>query len=386
MASRASQVVVVALKESIQVLRDPRALSISIGLPLMLLVLFGYGVSLDIARARLMIADRDRSEASRALVRRFVASGYFVVAGQATQDDAIERALEDGSAEAALVIPRGYERAVSRYETVAIQLLIDGTDSNTASVVRGHALTLFQETALDQLQSRLSDSRSAAQQRYRATQLLPIDFRSRVLYNPNLRSRDYFVPGLIGILLMMMGVLLPALSIVREAELGTLEALRVSPLSPWALMIGKLTPYGLISVIDALLVLLAGHYLFGLSIRGSLGALALGSLLLLLAALGLGLLISALSSTQQGAMAAAFIGTILPVIYLSDFIFTLRSVPVWLQAVSYLVPARYYLVIIRGVVQKGVGLSSLMAPTLALAAYACVALVVGAVATRRRLA
>jgi ABC-2 type transport system permease protein len=386
MASRASQIVVVGLKETIQVLRDRRALAISLALPVLLLVLFGVGVSLDITRARLIVADRDHTAASRALVRRFVASGYFTIAERAATDAAIDRALETGTAHAALVVPRGYARAVARYEPVAIQLIVDGTDSNTASVVRGHALTLFQETAMDLLQQRLSDVATSRQASHRASDLLPIDFRSRVMYNPNLRSRDYFVPGLIGILITMIGVLLPAISLVREHELGTLEALRVSPLSAWALTIGKLAPYGCISVVNMLLVLAAGHYLFGLSTNGSVAALVLGSLLLLLASLGLGLIISAFATTQQGAMAAAFIGTILPVIYLSDFIFTLRSVPWWLEGVSHLVPARPYLVVIRGVVQKGVGLTTLAAPMLTLAVYAAASLLAGAIATRRRLA
>jgi ABC-2 type transport system permease protein len=381
-----SHIVSLWIKETIQILRDWRALALSIGLPLMLLLLFGFGVSLDVTRIGLAVCDRDNTAASRALIRRFLASGYFTDAVRILRDEEIERVLAASEAQAALVVPAGYGRAVARYQPVAVQLIIDGTDSNAATVVRSHALTLFQDTAVELLQARLTGGSIPWQRRHRAEEMLALDVRSRVLYNPNLRSRDYFVPGLIGILMTMIGVLLPAISIVREEELGTLEALRVSPLGPWELVIGKLGPYVCISVLDLALVLLAGHFLFDLHIQGSVDALAIGSGLLLVAALGLGLLISSLARSQQSAMATAFILAILPVIYLSDFIFTLRSVPRWLQMVSYLVPARYYLVILRGVVQKGVGVASLMPSITALAIYAAVLLACGAIGIRRKIA
>jgi ABC-2 type transport system permease protein len=385
MPSSWARIRVTLVKEATQILRDRRALTISLGLPVMLLVLFGFGVSLDIAQVPLLVCDRDQTTASRTLVRRFTASGYFTASGRASGEAGIEDALRGGWAQAALVIPEGYGRALSRRDTVPVQLVLDGSDSNTATIVRGHALNIFQQTAVELLNERAQETGPRTRDaRGRAT-VMPIELRSRVLYNPNLESRNYFVPGLIGILMTMMGVLLPAISIVREEELGTLEALRVTPLGAWELMVGKLAPYCVIGFLDLILVLIVGGVLFGMPVRGSLPLLLLGSLLLLLAALGLGLLISTLASTQQGAVAAAFVGTILPVMYLSDFIFTVRSLPAWLNVVSYLVPARYYLAIVRGIVQKGVGLESLGRPFAFLAAYAGVLLLLGGLAIRRKI-
>lgn len=385
MSSRWSRIRALMIKETRQLLRDRRALAIALGLPVALIVVFGYGVSLDVGRVQLLVCDRDHTLASRALVRRFVSSGYFTVAGRVARDEEIEDTLRTGRARAALVIPRGYDRAIARHESAPLQLVVDGVDSNTASTVRGHALTLFQESAIDLLEDRLQTTGMEARRSRGTRSLLPVEFHPRVLYNPNLESRNYLVPGLIAVLMTLIGVLLPSISIVREEELGTLESLRVSPLGAWEVLLGKLAPYAAISMVDLVLVVAASRVFFGIELRGSLAVFALGSILLLVAALGLGMLISTVASTQQGAMAASFIGTILPVIYLSGFIFTLRSIPGWLDALSHLVPARYYLAIVRGVVQKGVGFEALAVPLAQLAVYSGLLLVAGALAIRRKL-
>lgn len=370
-------------KETTQILRDPRALMLSLGLSFVLLSLFGFGVSLDLANVSMVVADRDGTSASRALARRFASSRFFALGAGPTGDEEIEALLRSGAARAVLVIARGYGQALARRETAEVQLLIDGSDSNVATIIRGNAITLMQEASLDQMRDWWREE-TLRSRRGRRAEILPIELRSRVLYNPTLTSRDYFVPGLIGVLMTMIGVLLPAVSFVREEERGTLEVLRVSILGPVAILVGKLGPYFAVGLVNLALVLLASRYLFGIEIRGPWSVLLLGSVLVLIASLGLGLLVSTLARTQQGAMVSAFVGTILPVMYLSDFVFSIRSMPGALRWASYLVPARYYIAIVRGVVQKGVGLEALATPFLYLSVYAALVLLLGVLAIRLR--
>ena len=370
-------------KETTQILRDPRALMLSLGLSFVLLSLFGFGVSLDLANVSMVVADRDGTSASRALARRFASSRFFALGAGPTGDEEIEALLRSGGARAVLVIARGYGQALARRETAEVQLLIDGSDSNVATIIRGNAITLMQEASLDQMRDWWREE-TLRSRRGRRAEILPIELRSRVLYNPTLTSRDYFVPGLIGVLMTMIGVLLPAVSFVREEERGTLEVLRVSILGPVAILVGKLGPYFAVGLVNLALVLLASRYLFGIEIRGPWSVLLLGSVLVLIASLGLGLLVSTLARTQQGAMVSAFVGTILPVMYLSDFVFSIRSMPPALRWASYLVPARYYIAIVRGVVQKGVGFEALATPFLYLSVYAALVLLLGVLAIRLR--
>jgi ABC-2 type transport system permease protein len=383
MAPGLSRTLSMLSKETTQILRDPRALMLSLGLSFVLLSLFGFGVSLDLANVSMVVADRDGTSASRALARRFASSRFFALGAGPTGDEEIEALLRSGAARAVLVIARGYGQALARRETAEVQLLIDGSDSNVATIIRGNAITLMQEASLDQMRDWWREE-TLRSRRGRRAEILPIELRSRVLYNPTLTSRDYFVPGLIGVLMTMIGVLLPAVSFVREEERGTLEVLRVSILGPVAILVGKLGPYFAVGLVNLALVLLASRYLFGIEIRGPWSVLLLGSVLVLIASLGLGLLVSTLARTQQGAMVSAFVGTILPVMYLSDFVFSIRSMPGALRWASYLVPARYYIAIVRGVVQKGVGLEALATPFLYLSVYAALVLLLGVLAIRLR--
>lgn len=383
MANGLSRTFAVFRKETTQILRDRRALLLSLGLSLLLLSLFGFGVSLDLSSVSMVVSDRDDTSASRQLVRRFAGSTFFAVGPGPSRDEEVEALLRSGTARAVLVIARGYGRSLARRESAEVQLLIDGSDSNVATIIRGNALTLLQEASLDQMRDWWREETLRAR-RGRKAEVLPIELRSRILYNPTLTSRNYFVPGLIGILMTMIGVLLPAISFVREEERGTLEALRVSTLAPVEILAGKLGPYFCIGLANLALVLLASRCLFGIETRGPWPVLLLGSVLLLAASLGLGLLVSTLTKTQQGAMVSAFVGTVLPVMYLSDFVFSIRSMPDWLRWASYLVPARYYIAIVRGVVLKGVGFDALATPFLQLSAYSALVLLAGVLAIRVR--
>jgi ABC-2 type transport system permease protein len=380
---RLSRTLAVFGKETTQILRDRRALLLSLGLSMLLLSLFGFGVSLDLSSVAMAVSDRDGTSASRRLARRFSSSPFFSVRPGPAADEEIEELLTSGAAKAVLVIARGYGHSLARRETAEVQLLIDGSDSNVATIIRGNALTLLQEASLDQMRDWWREETLRARRGPRA-EVLPIELRSRILYNPTLTSRNYFVPGLIGILMTTIGVLLPAISFVREEERGTLEALRFSTLAPVEILLGKLGPYFFIGLANLALVLLANRYLFGIETRGPWSVLLVGSVLLLVASLGLGLLVSTLTRTQQGAMVSAFVGTVLPVMYLSDFVFSIRSMPDWLRWASCLVPARYYIAVVRGVVQKGVGFDALQTPLLQLSVYCALVLVAGVLAIRMR--
>lgn len=363
------------VKEFRQMLREPRSVALGFVVPLALLLLFGYAISFDIREVRTIIWDRDATASSRALIRSFVSSGYFREAARAGSEADVSRALDSGKASMALTIPRGFGRALARGTPAEIQVLVDGSDSSNASVIQGHARHIAQTFAAARIAERLRASGAPVP--------MPIDFRPRVLYNQELKSRNFMVPGLIGVLLTILGVVQTSLSIAREKDRGTLDQLRVTPLRAWEILVGKMLPHAAVAMANAWLALGVGHFLMGVPVRGSLWLFLGGTILFLASSLGVGLTISALTSTQQGAQAAAFLGSLLPVFYLSDFMFPIRSMPAALQAVTYAIPARYYVTVLRGTLQKGVGAVELSGSLAALAAYAAAIGLVGLIAIRR---
>ena len=369
------------LKEFKQMARDRRTIILSIVVPVALLLLFGFAVSFDIKEIRIAVWDRDGSARSRALTRAFLASGYFNETGRPASRAQVSHALDAGEVSAVLVIPQGFERDIRRGVPAAVQILLDGSDSSTTSVIQGHARKITQTFAASVLTERLRESGVTGD-----GDLLPIDFRPRVLYNPELKSRNFMVPGLIGVLLTMLGVLQTSLAIAREKDLGTLDQLRTTPLRPWEILVGKMLPYALVAFANAWIALAVGKFLMGVPVRGSLWIFLAGTILFLICALGVGLTISALTSSQQGAQTAAFLGSMLPVFYLSDYMFPIRNMPVALQWITYLIPARYYLTVLRGTLQKGVGLEELSGAFVALAIYAVAIGVMGILAIRRAIA
>jgi len=365
-------------KELRQMGRDPRTLVLSLAVPLVLLLLFGYAISFDVRRIRLAVDDRDGSAAGRELIRAFVASDYFRLVAPVSGPDAAARALDRGTASAVLVLPHDLGRDLARGVPVDVQLLVDGADSSRASIVQGHARQVVQGFTARVVSERLRRAGVGA-----GRDLLPIELRPRVLYNPELSSRNFMVPGLIGVLLTILGVLQTSLAIAREKDRGTLDQLRVTPLRAREILAGKLLPYGLVAFVNAWIALGVGHFLMGVPVRGSLLVFLAGTLLFLAVSLGIGLTISALTATQQGAQTAAFMGTLLPVFYLSDFMFPVRSMPAVLRALSALIPARHYLTILRGTLQKGVGPAEMSGAFTALALYAVVVGLAGVLAVRR---
>ena len=352
----------IAAKELRQASRDPLSLAMLLGVPTMMLLMYGYALNFDVRHVRLAVQDLDKSAESRQLVSAFVNSTYFDRVAEAPAGADLARLTERGVAKAVLVIPEGHARDLAAGRVSTVQLLLDGADANTATTVLGYASALVSE-ANARLQSETAAGRLLLQ-------APGIDYEPRVFYNPELKSTQFLVPGLIGFILMLTAVLSTALSVVREKERGTMEQLRVTSLRPGELIVGKTLPYLGISLTATVIILLAARFLFGVEVKGPYLDLFVATFVYLVGALGFGLLVSSFSDTQAMAFQAGSVTSMLPAIFLSGFIFPIRSMPAVLQALTYAVPARYFNVILRGVILKGAGLGPYAADMAFLVLYA----------------
>jgi len=342
------RIATIAFKELRQISRDPATLGTLLLVPLFLLVMFGYAISLDITHIPLAVLDRDQTETSRAFIDSFLHSEFFDLRTMMQNESEIDGLLDEGRALAALVIPRGFESDVLRGRRTEIQAIVDGSNGNTAATAMGYVQAVTAEW------SRRAFVRSL--QRAGITGMRStVDFRPRVLFNPELRSANFLVPGLIVLILIMTAVMSTAISIVREKERGTMEQLTVSPVRPFELIVGKTVPYLLIGLIAAGAILAASRLLFGVTVKGSWLDLGLVTLIFLIGCLALGVLVSTLSDSQQVAFLISVLLTLLPVFILSGFVFPFRNMPGIIQAVSYILPGRYYLSALRSIMLKGAG-------------------------------
>jgi len=366
----------VMVKELRQIRRDPFSLGMLIVLPAFMLVLYGFALNFDVRHVRLAVQDRDQSARSRELVAAFTNSTYFDLVALAPPGTDLLSLTEKRVARAVLVIPEGYARTLAEGRGAPVQFLLDGADSTTASTVLGYARSLVGEVNLALVSDAAAGAGSAS--------VMPLRLEPRVLFNPELESTQFLVPGLIGFLLMVTAVLSTALSVVREKERGTMEQLRMAPLRTAELVVGKTLPYLAISLVATVMILVAARVLFGVEIRGSHLHLLVAVLLYLFGALGFGLFISTLADTQALAFQAGLITSMLPAILLSGFIFQIRIMPEALQLVTYLVPARYFLVILRGIILKGEGLVTYWPQVVALAIYGLVVVALSSARLARR--
>ena len=366
----------VAVKELRQIRRDPFSLLMLIAFPALMLVLYGFALNFDVRHVKLAVQDRDRSPRSRDLAASFTHSTYFDLVATPAPGEDLERLTETGAARAVLVIPERFGQDLAAGREAAVQLLLDGADSTTAATVLGYARALVAETNA----GLVNESFARAGRRPAP----PLDLAPRILYNPELESTQFLLPGLIGLLLMLTAVLSTALSVVREKERGTMEQLRVAPLRTFELILGKTFPYLGISLLGTLIVLLTARVLFGVEIRGPHLDLLVVVLLYLFGALGFGLFISTIANSQTFAFQAGLITSLLPALLLSGFIFQIRIMPPWLQAITYLVPNRYFLVVLRGIILKGEGLATYWPQVGALLLYGLVVTALASVRLARR--
>ncbi len=358
----------IARKEWIQLRRDSRSMALAFLLPLLLLVFFGYAITFDVDDVRIAVLDEDASAPSRALLDAFTASGYFTIVSYLDSSRQIDDLLTRGTVRGVLSIPPGYAKDLAAPGRMAtIQLLLDGSDANTATIVMnmagGIALTHGARTA------------TAAVGRPTA----PVRLESRTWYNPELQSRHMIVPGLIAVIMSMIAAMLTALTIAREWERGTMEQLAATPVTRLEVVLGKLLPYLAIGMFDVAVTVSAGMLIFETPLNGSVVLLSVMTLLFLIGALGLGILISAVVKSQVLATQVAMVATYLPALLLSGFMFDIASMPVVLRGITYLVPARYFVTVTRGIFLKGVGVSVLWPQALLMLLYAALGV---ALATR----
>lgn len=352
-----SKMLAVCRKELRQIRRDQRTLLILIFVPAFFLLLYGYALNFDIRHVRLAVQDRDRTPESRAVVSAFINSGYFDFAGSVHAATEAERMLDLNDARAVLVIAEGFGRDVRTGRTAPVQVIISGDNANTATAVLGYATSILR-TANEQL----------APGGVELAPLLTVE--PRIWYNPELRSTLFLVPGLIAYIAMITAVASTALSIVREKETGTIEQIRMAPLDTFSFIVGKTIPYFIIALASAALIIGASMLLFGLPMRGNWVSLLIALSLFLIGALATGILISTVADSQQLAFQMALLISFLPTIMLSGFIFPINSMPRALQLITHLVPARYFLIALRGIVLKGTALSLLVPQLAALFIYA----------------
>jgi drug efflux transport system permease protein len=373
-----SRLLSIIRKEFIQIVRDPRTLVLMFVMPVMLLFLLGYAATNDVRNISIVVFDQDHSSEARELISAYRAADYFHFDYEVDSVAAMKTLIDRGQARAGLIIPPDYGQKLAGGETAQVAFVLDGSDPTVAATALSAATLIGQMKSTAVLRATL-DARGQA-----GALNSPVEIRTQVWYNPDLVSAYFMIPGLIGMILQFLAVLLTSTAIVRERERGTIEQLIITPIRPWELIVGKLAPYALIAFFELLEILIIGSLWFKVPVNGDLGLLLALSGLFLVTTLGLGLLISTIAKTQFEAMLSAMI-IILPSIFLSGFFFPLAAMPPFLQAVSYLIPLRYFLIIVRAVVIKGVGLDAVLSEVIALAIFGVMVMGVASLRFRKRL-
>jgi ABC-2 type transport system permease protein len=354
-------------KEFRQIARDKLVLGLLLLIPAFLLVMFGYALNFDVKHLQLAIFDQEKSQQSRDFYERFLRSEYFDFKYSPNTMRKIDQLMAQGKIQVALVIPPEFSKSLLQAREVAVQVLVDGEESTIAGTAVGYVNAITQSYSNDIVLKAMA-------RKGRRSELLPVDSRPRVWFNPDLKSARFLVPGLMGFILMIVVVISTSLSVVREKERGSLEQITVSTAKPIDLILGKTIPYAVISLASSHLVLLLGYLLFDVSIKGSYLLLLLGMVFFLVSGLGMGLLISTIAQTQQAAFSISVLTTMLPTFILSGFVFPIRNMPVAIQVVTYLIPARYFLFILRSIMLKGVGLSAFWSQMVFLVVFAVLTL------------
>ncbi|MDA0986743.1 MAG: ABC transporter permease [Bacteroidetes bacterium] len=344
------RILAITKKEIRQIRRDNKFIAILIFFPMMLLILNGYAFNFDVKNIKIGIYDEDKSKESREFISVLSTSGYFVIKKSYNSKKEFQESIEMGEVRGIVVIPTKFGNLLSTFQPTKIQVLIDGMEPNAANTTIGYIQGIAQQYS----QKIIIEGFEKRNQKI----VLPIQLDSRVLYNPEMKSSLFFVPGLIALILAITGVLATALSIVREKEKNTIEQILISPVTPFEMIFGKVIPYSILSFISSILVLIAAYFMFDVVVKGSYFLLFISTILFILAALNLGILVSTIATTQQVAFQIGAIISLLPTFILSGLIFPIRSMPFFLQIISNITPAKYYLIILRSIVVKGVGLES----------------------------
>ena len=368
----------IARKEFLHVVRDPRSLGMAIAMPLLLMMLYGYALSLDVDNVPTVVWDQSESPASREFISAFRGSRYFSLRGSARNYREVEEAIDTGRALVALIIPRDFAGRLESGRETSVQLIADGSDSNTATLAMGYAevvvLTYAQGTAI-----RLVERAGLRPPRP------PLDFRPRVWFNADMESRNYIIPGLIAVLMMVIAALLTSLTVAREWERGTMEQLISTPVTGPELIFGKLLPYFAIGMFDVLLVVLLGEFLFRVPLRGNVALLFGMAAIFLVGTLSLGILVSVVTKSQLLANQLAMVLTFVPSFLLSGFVFAISNMPQPIQWITYAIPARYFVSLLKSIYLKGVGLEILAGEAVLLTAYAAIMVLLANLVFKKKL-
>jgi ABC-2 type transport system permease protein len=366
------------VKELIQVLRDKRLRITLIFPPIFQLIVFGYAANLDVKHIATAFRDLDQSVDSRNLIARFCSSKYFKTVSYPQHPQEIEDIIKKGEIALSIEIPNGFSKKLKKGDTATIQIIVDGTESNTAMIALGYVSRILSEYSTEVIAKRLN--REGVMDFEEAG----VELAHRTWFNPNFESRYFFVPGVIASIAFLIPIILTAQAVVREREIGTLEQIMVTPIRSWELVVGKTLPFALIGFLDVIMIALIGVFWFEVPLRGNPFVLLFGSLLFLMSSVGVGLFISTISSTQQQAQISTFF-FMMPAFILSGFAFPLENMPEWLQYITYINPLRYFLIIIRGVFLKGIGLDILWPQMLALAILGGFMIVLSSMRFQKRL-
>jgi ABC-2 type transport system permease protein len=369
----------VARKEALHLRRDPRSLGLAIGIPMLMIILFGYALTLDVDQVPLVVWDQSGTARSREFVAQFTASRYFDFRGAVAHEPELQRAIDRRDALLALVIPPDFAARLDAGRAAEVSAVIDGSDSNTAAIVLGYAQavtgTFNQRLALAQVLR--TTGRPAAP---------PLDLRPRVWFNADLESKNFIIPGLIAVIMGLIAALLTSLTVAREWERGTMEQLISTPVKASELIIGKLVPYFVVGMLDVLIAVLMAVFLFHVPLRGSVTLLFATAALFIVGTLAQGILISVLARGQLLASQIAMVSTFLPAFLLSGFMFAISNMPPVVQAITYIVPARYFVSLVKGIYLRGVGLAVLWPDVVFLAVFAAVVLAFAMLKLKKRLA
>lgn len=341
------------IKEFQQFKRDPKMFGIILIAPIIQLIFLGYAANLDVENIKTVVYDRNKTSTSRAFIEKFTSSGYFEIVEYVSSYIKLEKKLIKGEAILGLVIPQDFEEKIARRETAPLQAIFEGSDGNQASIAAGYVQSIVAGYSKDIITKFMNLS---------GRKISPVGNLSaevRVWYNPTMKTRNYMVPGIVGLLVSLVTLVLTSLAVVKEKEIGTMEQLIVTPIRPYQLIAGKLIPFTILGLVSVIIVLLSMRIIFNIPVKGSGAFLLLSSFLYILSTLGLGLFISTVSKTQQQAMMIAIFAVMMPMIFLSGFAFPIENMPEPIQLISYIIPLRYFNTIIRGVILKGLGLADL---------------------------
>jgi drug efflux transport system permease protein len=368
----------VSRKEFIHLLRDPRSLAIGIALPIVMLLLFGFALTLDVDHVPIVVWNQNQDPVARDYISHFQASRYFTIVGVVDHYSDVERAIDERKVLAGLIIPVDFSQKLQSGKTASVQWIVDGSDSNTATLATGYAQSTTQIFSREIQMKRLELSG-------RAAPAVPMDLRSRVWFNADMESRNYIIPGLIAVIMMVIAGLLTSLTIAREWDNGTMEQLISTPLKVPELIIGKLIPYFCIAFLDVIIAVLMGQFLFHVPLRGSVVMLFVMAIIFLIGALSLGMAISIVTKTQLLASQVALVATFLPTFLLSGFSFDIDNMPIVLRTISHFLPATYFIRVLKGIYLKGVGLTVLYLETLFLIGFAVLLLLIANVKFKKKM-